>query len=164
MPAAMAWFKYANNTPLQTVRGAVGETNGFLSGKTETTANNRPAELEGQNEGIVSRVTLDNNNSTRHWNLTPTTPRHWTLLGVWLVCSNLSLLCWRFIQHGQQGINISKPMLSSDVLKNTKSVPFSCAVTAAIENRRINLDTVAQTDIIKVNNQVVVVVVVVVLY
>jgi len=50
-------------------------------------------------------------------------------------------------------------MLSSDVLKNMKSVPFSYAVTAAIENRRINLDTVAQTDIIKVNTQVVVVVV-----
>lgn len=52
-------------------------------------------------------------------------------------------------------------MLSSDVLKNMKLVPFSYTVTAVIENRRTNLDTVAQTDVIKVNNQVVVVVVVV---
>lgn len=51
MPAAMAWFKYAS---LRTVGGAIGETNGFLSGKTERTANNRPAELEGPNEGNVS--------------------------------------------------------------------------------------------------------------
>lgn len=98
MPAAMACSKNANHVPLRTLVGVAGEMNRFLSEKTKRTINNRPAVVEGQNEGDVSFVvTINDNNSTRHWNMTSTTPECWTL-GKWKFRSSLPLHCWCFYQ------------------------------------------------------------------